>query len=144
MKHTIEEKLALLPTEPGRYLMKDKNGEIIYVGKAKKLKNRVSSYFHGAHDHKTTKMVSQVRDFDTIITSTEKESLILEINLIKEHRPRFNILFMDDKSYPYLKVSRTGKPEVIVSRDKKHSPNYTYFGPYPDATVCSSNGKCSK
>ncbi|CAM4227714.1 excinuclease ABC subunit UvrC [Erysipelothrix aquatica] len=135
MKHTIEEKLALLPTEPGCYLMKDKNGEIIYVGKAKKLKNRVSSYFHGAHDHKTTKMVSQVRDFDTIITSTEKESLILEINLIKEHRPRFNILFMDDKSYPYLKVSRTGKPEVIVSRDKKHSPNYTYFGPYPDATA---------
>ncbi|QIK69883.1 excinuclease ABC subunit C [Erysipelothrix sp. HDW6C] len=132
---TVEEKLALLPTEPGCYMMKDKNGEIIYVGKAKKLKNRVSSYFVGAHDYKTTKMVAQIADFDIIITSTEKESLILEINLIKEHRPRFNILFMDDKSYPYLKVSRTGKPEVIVSRDKKHSPKFVYFGPYPDATA---------
>lgn len=135
MNQTIQEKLALLPMEPGCYLMKDKNGEIIYVGKAKRLKNRVSSYFVGAHDHKTTKMVSQVETFDTIITSTEKESLILEINLIKEHRPRFNILFMDDKSYPYLKVNREGKPVVSVSRDKKQSPKFYYFGPYPDATA---------
>lgn len=138
MKKTIEEKLELLPTEPGCYLMKDKNGTIIYVGKAKKLKNRVSSYFHGAHDYKTTKMISHIDDFDTIITSTEKESLILEINLIKEHRPRFNILFMDDKSYPYLKVAKKGKPEVIVSRDRKPNPNYSYFGPYPDATAARS------
>lgn len=137
----LEEKLSLLPMEPGCYLMKDQHGDIIYVGKAKKLKNRVSSYFVGAHDYKTTKMVSQVVDFDIIITSTEKESLILEINLIKEHRPRFNILFMDDKSYPYLKVSRSGKPEVIVSRDRKHRSDAIYFGPYPDATAAREMAK---
>ena len=135
MKHTIEEKLALLPTEPGCYLMKDKNGEIIYVGKAKKIKNRVSSYFHGAHDHKTTKMVSQVRDFDTIITSTEKESLILEINLIKEHRPRFNILFMDDKSYPYIKITQEKYPKLTVVREMKKDKKANYYGPFPDATA---------
>lgn len=135
MNKTVAEKLEMLPTDPGCYLMKNKQNEIIYVGKAKNLKNRVSSYFTGAHDHKTTKMVSNIHDFEFIITSTEKESLILEINLIKEHRPRFNILFMDDKSYPYLKISKTGKPEVMVARDRKQSPKFTYFGPYPDATA---------
>lgn len=135
MKLTLNEKIQQLPLEPGCYLMKDKQGVIIYVGKAKNLKNRVSSYFVGAHDHKTTRMVSYVDDFDIIVTKTEKESLILEINLIKEHRPRFNILFMDDKSYPYLKLNREGIPQVVVSRDKKHNPKYYYFGPYPDATA---------
>lgn len=135
MKQNIQEKLNLLPSEPGCYLMKNKFGDIIYVGKAKKLKQRVSSYFTGAHDYKTTKLVSQIDDFDIIITSTEKESLILEINLIKEHRPRFNILFMDDKSYPYLRLNRKGHPKVEVSRDRKHSPKYYYFGPYPDASA---------
>lgn len=135
MKTNIQEKLALLPAEPGCYLMKDKQGEIIYVGKAKRLKQRVSSYFTGAHNHKTTKMVSQIADFDIIITSTEKESLILEINLIKQHRPRFNILFMDDSSYPYIKLNRKGIPKLQVSRDRKQSPAYIYFGPYPDSTA---------
>lgn len=134
-RSTIEEKLRRLPMEPGCYLMKNKNGEIIYVGKAKRLKNRVSSYFTGAHDHKTTRMVRQIDDFEFIITSTEKESLILEINLIKEHRPQFNIIFMDDKSYPYLKIPREGKPEVLVARDRKQSKQFHYFGPYPDATA---------
>lgn len=133
MRASLEEKLSLLPMDPGCYLMKDRTGTIIYVGKAKHLKNRVSSYFVGAHDHKTTKMVSLVVDFDIIVTGTEKESLILEINLIKEHRPRFNILFMDDKSYPYLKINRDGIPNVVVSRDRKHSPKFLYFGPYPNA-----------
>ncbi|HZJ87261.1 MAG TPA: excinuclease ABC subunit UvrC [Erysipelothrix sp.] len=133
MKLTLSEKIQNLPTDPGCYLMKDYQGEIIYVGKAKNLKNRVSSYFTGAHDHKTTKMVSFVHDFDTILTKTEKESLILEINLIKEHRPRFNILFMDDKSYPYLKLNKEGLPNVTVSRDRKHNPKFYYFGPYPNA-----------
>lgn len=119
--------------DPGCYLMKDKHDQIIYVGKAKNLKNRVSSYFTGAHDFKTTKMVSQVVDFEIIVTHTEKESLILEINLIKEHRPRFNILFMDDKSYPYLKLNKSGIPNVTVSRDRKHKSNFYYFGPYPNA-----------
>lgn len=131
----LKEKLALLPAEPGCYLMKDRHGIIIYVGKAKKLKNRVSSYFSGAHDYKTTKLVSNIVDFDFIITDTEKESLILEINLIKEHRPRYNIMFMDDKMYPYLRVPKEGKPEVKVVRDRKMLPNYHYFGPYPDATA---------
>lgn len=131
----LKEKLALLPMEPGCYLMKDRHGTIIYVGKAKKLKNRVSSYFSGAHDYKTTKLVSHIVDFDFIITDTEKESLILEINLIKEHRPRYNIMFMDDKMYPYLRVPKEGKPEVKVVRDRKMLPNYHYFGPYPDATA---------
>ena len=133
MRLTLQEKIDQLPQDPGCYLMKDHYGEIIYVGKAKNLKNRVSSYFVGAHDHKTTKMVSQVFDFDIIVTSTEKESLILEINLIKKHRPRFNILFMDDKSYPYLRLNKEGIPNVTVSRDRKQKPNFYYFGPYPNA-----------
>lgn len=133
MKLTLKEKIQQLPIDPGCYLMKDIKGQIIYVGKAKNLKSRVSSYFTGAHDHKTTRMVSFVDDFDIILTKTEKESLILEINLIKEHRPRFNILFMDDKSYPYLKLNREGLPNVVVSRDRKHHPNFYYFGPYPNA-----------
>ncbi|CAM3611772.1 excinuclease ABC subunit UvrC [Erysipelothrix urinaevulpis] len=135
MNQQLDEKLRLLPNEPGCYLMKNKFGDIIYVGKAKKLKQRVSSYFTGAHDYKTTKLVSQIDDFDIIITSTEKESLILEINLIKEHRPRFNILFMDDKSYPYLRLNRSGLPKVEVARDRKQNPKFYYFGPYPDATA---------
>ena len=132
-QQSIAEKLSLLPTEPGCYLMKDKQGEIIYVGKAKNLKSRVSSYFSRAHDFKTGKMVALVDDFELIITSTEKESLILEINLIKQHRPRFNIIFMDDKSYPYLKLPREGLPIVTVSRDRKQNPKFYYFGPYPDS-----------
>lgn len=135
MEKTIKEKLELLPTDPGCYLMKNDVNEIIYVGKAKNLKSRVSSYFTGSHDNKTTRMVRNIHSFDFIITSTEKESLILEINLIKEHRPQFNIIFMDDKSYPYLKLNKEGLPVVSVSRDRKHNPKYTYFGPYPDATA---------
>ena len=135
MQQTIQEKLELLPSDPGCYLMKNKAGEIIYVGKAKRLRQRVSSYFTGSHDNKTTKLVRLIDSFDFIITSTEKESLILEINLIKEHRPRFNVIFMDDKSYPYLKLNRKGVPVVSVSRDKKQNPNYIYFGPYPDSSA---------
>ena len=106
----LKDKLLTLPMEPGCYIMKDRNGTIIYVGKAKKLKNRVNQYFTGAHDYKTTKLVSQIVDFDTIVTKTEKEALILEINLIKKHRPRFNIMFMDDKSYPYIKITQEKYP----------------------------------
>lgn len=132
MKLTLKEKLSVLPTDPGCYQMKDKDGTIIYVGKAKNLKNRVSSYFTGAHDHKTTRLVSEIDDFEIIVTKTEKESLILEINLIKEHTPKFNIIFIDDKSYPYLKLNRTGIPSVTVSRDRKQNPKFMYFGPYPN------------
>lgn len=126
-------KLQTLPLEPGCYLMKNATGKIIYVGKAKKLKNRVSSYFTGAHNLKTAKMVSQVVDFDIIITSSEREALILEINLIKKHRPRYNILLMDDKSYPFIRMNKEGFPYLRVVREKKQSKDSFYYGPYPDA-----------
>lgn len=134
-REKINQKLSTLPLQPGCYLMKNKAGKIIYIGKAKKLKNRVSSYFTGAHDTKTSKMVSLVDDFDIIITSTEREALILEINLIKKYKPRYNILFMDDKSYPYIKLNKTSLPFLRVVREKKHSKDSYYYGPYPDATA---------
>lgn len=135
MNEMIETKLKHLPSEPGCYLMKNAAGKIIYVGKAKKLKNRVTSYFVGAHDYKTTKLVSQIADFDYIVTHSEKEALILEINLIKQHRPRYNIMFMDDKSYPYIKLSSEDYPFLRVVREKKQDPKAMYFGPYPDASA---------
>ena len=131
----LKDKLNTLPLGPGCYLMKDAKGTIIYVGKAKKLKNRVNQYFTGAHDYKTTKLVSNIVDFDYIVTRTEKEALILEINLIKQHRPRYNIMFMDDKSYPYLKLTQEAYPRLKVVRDLKKDKKATYFGPYPDATA---------
>lgn len=131
----LKDKLNTLPMDPGCYLMRDAKGTIIYVGKAKKLKNRVNQYFTGAHDYKTTKLVSNIVDFDYIVTRTEKEALILEINLIKQHRPRYNIMFMDDKSYPYIKLTRESYPRLKVVRDLKKDKKATYFGPYPDATA---------
>jgi excinuclease ABC subunit C len=131
----LKDKLSTLPMDPGIYMMKDSKGTIIYVGKAKKLKNRVNQYFVGAHDYKTTKLVALIVDFDYIVTRTEKEALILEINLIKQHRPRFNIMFMDDKSYPYLKLTQEKYPRLKVVRDLKKDKKATYFGPYPDATA---------
>jgi len=131
----LKDKLSTLPMEPGCYIMKDRNGTIIYVGKAKKLKNRVNQYFTGAHDYKTTKLVSQIVDFDTIVTKTEKEALILEINLIKKHRPRFNIMFMDDKSYPYIKITQEKYPRLTVVREMKKDKKANYYGPFPDATA---------
>jgi len=129
----INAKLASLPMEPGCYLMKDSNDKIIYVGKAKKLRNRVNQYFMGAHDYKTQKMVRNICDFDFIVTNTEKEALLLEINLIKKHRPRFNIIFMDDKSYPFLKLTNENYPRLTVVREKQKDRKSNYFGPYPDA-----------
>lgn len=132
---SMQDKLASLPMEPGCYLMKDQQGQIIYVGKAKKLKNRVNDYFTGAHDYKTTKLVSLIHDFDIIVTDTEKESLILEINLIKKHRPRFNIMFMDDKSYPYIKITQEKYPRLSVVRELKKDKKANYYGPFPDASA---------
>ena len=128
-------KLSTLPLDPGWYLLKDARGTIIYVGKAKKLKARVNSYFTGAHDFKTTKLVSKIVDFDYIVTHSEKEALILEINLIKKYRPRYNIMFMDDKSYPYLKLTKEAYPRLKVVRDKTRDKKADYFGPYPDASA---------
>lgn len=131
----IRAKLANLPNEPGSYQMKDKFGEIIYVGKAKNLHNRVNQYFTGAHDFKTTKMVSNIEDFDFIVTKTEKEALVLEINLIKKYRPKYNIQFIDDSSYPYIKLTREEFPRLMIARDMKKDRKARYFGPFPDAAA---------
>lgn len=128
----IEDKLALLPSKPGCYLMKDKNGKIIYVGKAIKLNNRVRSYFRGVHDYKTIKLVANIDDFEYIVCGSEKEALLMEINLIKEHSPQYNIMFMDDKSYPYIKLSKTKAPLLSVVRNNKDKNAY-YFGPFPNS-----------
>lgn len=136
----IEDKLKILPALPGCYLMKNKEGDIIYVGKAKKLKNRVRQYFVGAHDFKTTRLVSNIDDFEYIVTSTEKEALLLEINLIKKHTPPYNIMFMDDKTYPYLKLSKERAPILKVVRNTKDKKAY-YFGPFPDSGAAYETAK---
>ena len=129
----IKEKLLTLPKKPGVYLHKDKDGNVIYVGKAINLFNRVNSYFRGAHDYKTTKLVSNIVDFDYIVTKSEKEALILEYNLIKEYDPKYNIVFKDDKSYPYILLKDCNEPYVSVVRLKKKSKyKGKLFGPYTD------------
>ncbi len=136
----IKDKLSLLPLQPGCYLMKDKNNEVIYVGKAKKLKNRVSSYFVGAHNYKTTKLVQEIVDFDYIVTDSEKEALLLEINLIKDYSPKYNISFMDNKYYPYIQLTREKDPTLKIVRnaqEKKHK----HFGPFPDGTAARETFK---
>lgn len=129
----IKDRLKLLPHKPGCYLMKDKNNKVIYVGKAISLKNRVNSYFVGAHDFKTTKLVSNIKDFDFIVTKNEKEALVLEYNLIKKYNPYYNIVFKDDKSYPYIVLHDSKEPYLSVIRKKKNSKlKGRLFGPYPD------------
>lgn len=135
MNETLKVKLSNLTKEPGCYLMKDKNDQIIYVGKAKNLHNRVNQYFVGSHDYKTTKLVSNIHDFDFIICKSEKEALVLEINLIKKYRPRYNIMFIDDKSYPYIKLTKELYPTLTVVREAKKDRKSKYFGPYPDASA---------
>ena len=130
----IEEKIKLLPDLPGCYLMKNKDNKIIYVGKAKNLKKRVSQYFTKAHDGKTALMVSNVVDFDIIITSSEKEALILEANLVKKHDPKFNILLKDDKRYPYVKLNLKDHPYLEIARDIKDK-KAKYFGPFSDSSA---------
>ncbi len=137
----IKAKLVNLPHEPGSYQMKDKNNEIIYVGKAKDLHNRVNQYFTGSHDFKTTKLVSNIEDFDFIVTKTEKEALVLEINLIKKYRPKYNIQFIDDSSYPYIKLTKEKYPRLLVARDTRKDKKAKYFGPFPDATAARNTQK---
>lgn len=129
----IKEKLKTLPKKPGVYLHKDKNGTVIYVGKAINLFNRVNSYFRGAHDYKTTKLVSNIVDFDYIVTKSEREALILEYNLIKQYDPQYNIVFKDDKSYPYILIHNTDEPFVsVVRKSKKSKFKGDLFGPFTD------------
>lgn len=139
-KEEIKQKLSLLPLEPGCYLMKDVHGTIIYVGKAKKLKNRVSSYFTGVHNYKTTKLVSEIVDFDYIVTDSEKEALLLEINLIKDYSPKYNIMFMDNSYYPYIQLTKETHPRLRIVRDAKDK-HCKHFGPFPDATAARETWK---
>ena len=131
MNNLIKSKLELLPTSPGCYIHKDKNGTIIYVGKAKNLRNRVRSYFRGSHDTKTEALVSEIVDFEFIVTESNIEALLLEINLIKENKPKYNIMLKDDKSYPFIKITNERYPCLIITRQVKKDGGL-YFGPYPD------------
>ncbi len=128
----IKQKLSVLPDKPGCYLMLDETGKVIYVGKAKSLRSRVRSYFSGSHDTKTTRLVSKIADYEYIITNTNIEALILENNLIKKYRPRYNVMLKDDKTYPYIKLTADTHPRLeIVRKIKKDKAKY--FGPYPNA-----------
>ena len=133
---TIEEKLQALPTMPGCYLHKDARGKIIYIGKAKSLRNRVRSYFQSAraHDAKTRELVSRIRDFDYIVTDTEAEALILESNLIKRHQPRYNVLLKDDKQYPHIKITNEPFPRAVLVR-RIAQDGASYYGPFLPASL---------
>lgn len=132
MNSSLKDKLAVLPEKPGCYLMKNASGEIIYVGKAKVLKNRVRSYFTGSHNGKTQLLVSEIVDFEYIVVSTPIEALILECNLIKKHDPRYNVMLRDDKTYPYIKITNEAQPRLEITR-KVLKDKARYFGPYPNA-----------
>ncbi|RCX19694.1 excinuclease ABC subunit C [Fontibacillus phaseoli] len=136
----IRHKLALLPDLPGCYLMKNKEGTIIYVGKAKILKNRVRSYFSGSHDGKTQRLVTDIRDFEYIVTGSNMEALILECNLIKTHYPRYNVLLKDDKTFPYIKITNEPHPRLEVTR-RLLKDKAKYFGPYPNAYAAQQTKK---
>ncbi|CUS26430.1 excinuclease ABC subunit C [Paucilactobacillus oligofermentans DSM 15707 = LMG 22743] len=127
----LEHKLTLLPAEPGCYMMKNVNSQIIYVGKAKNLRSRVRSYFKSAHEGKTAKLVSEIVDFETIVTSTNKESFLLEITLIQKHQPYYNIRLKRGTGYPYIKITKERDPEIKITGEVKKDGAY-YFGPYPN------------
>ena len=133
---SIADKLATLPDNPGVYLMKNQDGTIIYVGKAVNLKNRVRSYFRTLPPDalKTKALVRNIADFEYIIVDNEVEALVLECNLIKKYRPKYNISLKDDKTYPYLKITNEDYPRVIITRNYIKDGG-KYFGPYPSVTV---------
>lgn len=135
MNESIAKTLAVLPDKPGVYIMRDEHGKIIYVGKAVVLKNRVRSYFRNLASHtvKVKALVAKVAEIETIVTDSEVEALILECNLIKKHRPRYNIMLKDDKTYPYLKVTlQEDFPRIYVTR-RQLRDGAKYYGPYADA-----------
>ncbi|MDC2815935.1 excinuclease ABC subunit UvrC [Leuconostoc suionicum] len=127
----IEQKLILLPSEPGSYQMKDQNGKIIYVGKAKNLKNRVRSYFKQDHDGKTAELVSKIVDFDFIVTNSDKEAFLLENELIKKYKPYYNIRLKYGTGYPYIKITKERNPKMALVNEVKKDGGF-YFGPYPN------------
>ena len=139
IKEYIKNKLSLVPKKPGCYQMYNKDGEIIYVGKAKILQNRLKSYFTGSHDAKTTRMLQDVVNFEYIITHSELEAFLLEANFIKKNRPKYNILLMDDKTYPYIVLTDEQNPRLLYTRDIKKEfkkKNKYVFGPYPNQKAC--------
>src|SRR5690625_4239823 len=136
----IEEKLQVLPQKPGCYLMKDKHGTVIYVGKSKQLRNRVRSYFKGAHDQKTQLLVMEITDFEYIVTTSEIDALILEMNLIKQYDTKYNIMLKDDKSYPYLKITKERHPQLLITR-KVRKDGGKYFGPYTNVIAARETKK---
>lgn len=139
LKEYIKNKLSLVPKKPGCYQMYNKDGEIIYVGKAKILQNRLKSYFTGSHDAKTTRMLQDVVNFEYIITHSELEAFLLEANFIKKNRPKYNILLMDDKTYPYIVLTDEENPRLLYTRDIKKEfkkKNKYVFGPYPNQKAC--------
>ncbi|WP_203246741.1 excinuclease ABC subunit UvrC [Sporosarcina beigongshangi] len=140
MNELIEQKLAILPELPGCYFMKDRQGTVIYVGKAKVLKNRVRSYFTGSHDGKTQRLVGEIEDFEYMVTSSNIEALVLELNLIKQYDPKYNIMLKDDKTYPYLKITTERHPKLIITRQVKKDKG-KYFGPYPNAYAAGETKK---
>lgn len=140
MNKLIKEKLSVLPDQPGCYLMKDRQNTVIYVGKAKILKNRVRSYFTGSHDAKTQRLVSEIEDFEYIVTSSNIEALILELNLIKKYDPKYNVMLKDDKTYPFIKITNERHPKLIVTRHVKKDKG-KYFGPYPNVQAARETKK---
>lgn len=140
MNDTIKNKLTLLPEQSGCYLMKDRQGTIIYVGKAKILKNRVRSYFTGSHDGKTFRLVNEIEDFEYIVTSSDIEALVLEINLIKKYDPKYNVMLKDDKSYPFIKLTNERHPRLLTTRKVKKDKG-KYFGPYPNVHSANETKK---
>ncbi|MFD1362192.1 excinuclease ABC subunit UvrC [Lentibacillus salinarum] len=140
MNQQLHEKLTVLPSQPGCYLMKDKNDTVIYVGKSKVLRNRVRSYFRGANDKKTQRLVQEIQDFEYIVTSSEMEALILEMNLVKKYNPRYNVRLKDDKSYPYLKITSERHPRLLITRNIRKDKG-KYFGPYPNVLAARETKK---
>ena len=135
-----KEKIANIPDLPGSYQFKNKDGIVIYVGKAKNLKKRVSSYFTGSHDAKTSRLVMNIEDIEYIVTSSELDALLLELNLIKKYNPRYNIMLTDDKTYPYIEITHEKHPKLVVTRNIKKKSKLL-FGPYPNVSAARSTAK---
>ena len=132
MNDKLKEKLAMMPDSPGCYIYKDIDGQVLYVGKAKRLKTRVNQYFDRVYFNKTANLVKQIEDVEFVMTLSEKEALVLEINLIKQYMPPFNVIFMDDKHYPYIALSKEKYPKLSIRRDAK-SNKFKHYGPFPDS-----------
>ncbi|QMS84357.1 excinuclease ABC subunit UvrC [Candidatus Xianfuyuplasma coldseepsis] len=137
---SFKDKVKMMPDAPGSYQFKDKNGVVIYVGKAKSLKKRVSSYFTGSHDTKTSRLIMNIADIEYIVTSSELDALLLELNLIKKYNPRYNIMLTDDKTYPYIEITNERHPKVVVTRNIKKKSR-ALFGPYPNVKAARDTVK---